>query len=609
MAKADLAFTNNDVHKLQLALLEGIHDENKLFASGSLISKKDYEDVVTERSISNVCGYPLCKNSLPLERPRKGRYRISLKEHKVYDLQETYMCCSSECLVNSLAFGGSLQDERCPVMNSSKVNEKGDLGLSELRIQEKMDAKVGEGVSLDDWVGGPSNAIEGYVPKSDSSSKLPEKGKWLKAKSATPKKGKGKAVNEMEFTSSIIMGDQLGTPKQSSALKQSSKTMLEESKVKLNNSIVKSQVEIPEVSYSVSKSGSDMNVTDLEEELCAGIDALLQETTSKSSLKSSGSKKLTRNVTWADEKETDNGNESHSNLCDIQEMGDSQGSAESSGSQIVEDMNSSVRLASAEACANALQQAAEVVACGESDASNAVSEAGIIILPEHMNGGDSEMVENALEPESVPLKWPTKPGVFNFEVFDSQNSWFEPPPEGFSLSLSPFATMYMALFGWVTSSSLAYIYGRDEDSQEEFLSVNGRSYPYKIVLSDGPSSEIKHTLSGCLARALPGLVMDLRLPTPVSFLEQGMSRLIETMSFIDALPSFRMKQWHVIVLLFMDALSVCQIPGLSAHMTGTRMLTHKVLDGAQISSEEYELLKDHIIPLGRLPQFSTQSGG
>ncbi|KAI3946437.1 hypothetical protein MKX01_017653 [Papaver californicum] len=476
MAKADLAFTSDVVHKLQLALLEGIHDENKLFAAGSLISEKDYEDVVTERSISNVCGYPLCKNSLPLERPRKGRYRISLKEHKVYGLQETYMYYSSECVFNSLAFGGSLQDERCPVVNSSKVNEvlklfedltleeegllgkKGDLGLSKLRIQEKMDAK---GV--------------------DSSLKLPEKGKWLKAKSATPKKGKGKAMNEMESTSSIIMGDQLGIPKQSSALKRSSKTMLEESKVKLNNSIVKSQVEIPE--------------------------------------------------------------------------------------------------------------------------------AGIIILPQHMNGGDSEMVENAFEPESVPLKWPTKPGVFSFEVFDSENSWFEPPPEGFSLSLSPFATMYMALFGWVTSSSLAYIYGRDEDSQEEFLSVNGRSYPYKIVLSDGRSSEIKHTLSGCLSRALPGLVMDLRLPTPVSFLEQGMSRLIETMSFIDALPSFRMNQWLVIALLFMDALSVCQIPGLSAHMTGRRMLTHKVLDGAQISSEEYELLKDHVIPLGRLPQFSTQTGG
>ncbi|MCL7042497.1 hypothetical protein MKW94_022792 [Papaver nudicaule] len=633
MAKAELAFTNKAVHKLQLALLDGINDENKLFAAGSLISKRDYEDVVTERSIANRCGYPLCKNPLPLERPRKGRYRISLKEHKVYDLQETYMYCGSACVVNSLAFGGSLQDERCPVVNSAKVNQvlkmfedlslkeeeglgkKGDLGMSELRIQEKMDVNVGKGVLLDDWIG-PSNAIEGYVPQNDristsSSSKLPGKEKGLKAKSAKPEKGKGKAVNEMEFTSSIIMGDQLVTPKQSSALTPSSKTMIEESKVKMNNSIAKSQVEVPEVSYSASKSGSDVNVTDLEGELCAGIDALLQEATlkSKSSLKSSGSKKLTRTVTWADEIETGKGNESLGNLCDVQVMGDSHGSAESSGSQIVEDVDSSARLASAEACANALKQAAELVACGEFDVNGAASKAGIVILPQHMNGGDAEMVEDDLEPESEPLKWPAKPGVFKFELFDPENSWFEPPPEGFSLSLSPFATMYSALFGWVSSSSLAYIYGRDEDSHEEFLSVNGRSYPYKIVLSDGRSSEIKQTLSGCLARALPGLVMELRLPTPVSFLEQGMSRLIETMSFIDALPAFRMKQWHVIVLLFMDALSVCQIPGLSAHMTGTRMLTHKVLDGAQISSEEYELLKDHLIPLGRLPQFSTQSGG
>ncbi|KAI3885889.1 hypothetical protein MKW92_018359 [Papaver armeniacum] len=335
MAKAELAFTNNAVHKLQLALLEGVRDENKLYAAGSFISKRDYEDV------------PLCKKSLPLERPRKGRYRISLREHKVYDLQETYMYCSSECVVNSLAFWGSLQDEL-----------------------------------------------------------------WL-------------VVNLMPVILVFLI-----------------------------------------LTYLILKTH-------------AGV--------------------------------------------------------------------------------------------FNSDASHADH-----YLPQQMNGSDTEMVENALEPESAPLKWPTKPGVFNFELFDPENSWFEPPPEGFNLSLSPFATMYMALFGWVTSSSLAYIYGRDEDSQEEFLSVNGRSYPCKIVLSDGRSSEIKHTLSGCLSRALPGLVIDLRLPAPVSFLEQGMSRLQETMSFIDALPSFRMKLWHLIVL-----------------------------DGAQITSKENELLKDPIIPLGRLPQFST----
>ena len=71
----------------------------------------------------------------------------------------------------------------------------------------------------------------------------------------------------------------------------------------------------------------------------------------------------------------------------------------------------------------------------------------------------------------------------------------------------------------MTSSSLAYIYGSDESCHEEYLSVNGREYPSKVVLPDGRSSEIKQTLAGCLARALPGVIAALKLPTPVSTLE------------------------------------------------------------------------------------------
>ena len=171
------------VYKLQLFLLEGIQTENQLFAAGSLMSRSDYEDVVTERSIANSCGYPLCSNSLPSERPRKGHYRISLKEHKVFDLHETYMYCSSGCVVNSRAFAGSLQEEWCSVWNSEQINgilrlfgesslesdkilgKQGDFGLSKLKIQENVERKAGE-VSLEDWIG-PSNAIEGYVPQRD----------------------------------------------------------------------------------------------------------------------------------------------------------------------------------------------------------------------------------------------------------------------------------------------------------------------------------------------------------------------------------------------------------------------------------------------------------
>ena len=179
---------------------------------------------------------------------------------------------------------------------------------------------------------------------------------------------------------------------------------------------------------------------------------------------------------------------------------------------------------------------------------------------------DVDVLEPESEPETALVKWPTKPGIPRSEMFDPEDSWFDAPPEGFSLTvsridlttlpyyfsifyrvnniailflhfllmliasrtlfdvhqLSTFATMWNALFEWIASSSLAYIYGRDESFHEEYLTVNGREYPRKIVLRDGRSSEIKETLAGCISRALPAIVTDLRLPIPISTLEQGM---------------------------------------------------------------------------------------
>ena len=79
--------------------------------------------------------------------------------------------------------------------------------------------------------------------------------------------------------------------------------------------------------------------------------------------------------------------------------------------------------------------------------------------------------------------------------------------------------MWNALLSWLTSYSVAYIYGKDESFHEEYIFVNGREYPFKVVLPDGRSPEIKRTLAGCLGRALPGLLTDLNLPTPVSSIE------------------------------------------------------------------------------------------
>ncbi|KAI3802423.1 hypothetical protein L1987_30555 [Smallanthus sonchifolius] len=166
------------IYKLQLRLLEGIRSESQLSVAASLLSKSNYHDVVTERSIAQMCGYPLCLNSLAWS--TKGRYCISLKEHKVYDLLETHMYCSTKCVVDSRAYEESLQDERSLDFDTDKVvrlfeglnlnaeEGLGDFGLGNLSIKEKKDESVV--MSMEEWIG-PSNAIEGYVPHHHHTSK------------------------------------------------------------------------------------------------------------------------------------------------------------------------------------------------------------------------------------------------------------------------------------------------------------------------------------------------------------------------------------------------------------------------------------------------------
>ncbi|KAM1549215.1 hypothetical protein ACFX1Z_010303 [Malus domestica] len=691
------------VYKLQLALLEGVKTLDQLYLAGSIISRSDYSDVVTERTIADHCGYPLCPSALPPEssRPRKGHYRISLKEHKVYDLHETYMYCSSSCLIGSKAFAQSLSEERCDVLDYGKVEkvlrafgdvgldkeevglgETRDLGISKLKIEEKNEAEIGDlGISKlkieeksevqlgDVGVVGPSNAIEGYVPHNQRISKplgSKKNKKGSKGKEAKTSGGKDMSFNEMDFMSCIIASDEYSVSKiPPSSGENGCETKFNESEEKVarikNDSEKKSKqsrggkskiseediVGIREAP-STSETSQTFLIRSTKEarEEFPGDKEKSNEPKLRSSLKPSGAKKLSRTVTWADEKvehrmngydtlggihkpllkpsaENEVGcsvtwsdekidSTKSKNVCEVREV---QGAKEGSGVLGNLELLDNERLESAEFCAMALRQAAEAVASGDSDVNGAVSSAGIILLPRPDGVDEDEPTEDVdmLEPEQAPLQQ-RNPGIPNFDLFDSEDTWFDDPPEGFNLTLSPFLTMWNSLFTWITSSTLAYIYGRDESFHEEFLSINGKEYSRKIVLVGGHSSEIKKTLAESLARTLPGVVSQLRLATPISSLEQEMSCMLETMTFVDALPAFRMKQWKVVVLLLLEGLSVCRIPALGPHMPDRRTLFHKarpdkcVLDGSQITAEHYELMKDHILPLGRAPEFSAQSG-
>ncbi|CAN8255810.1 unnamed protein product [Cochlearia groenlandica] len=694
---------NDAVHKLQLAMLDGVTDQNQLFAAGTLMSRSEYEDVVTERTIAKLCGYPLCLNSLPSDVSQRGKYRISLKEHRVYDLVETRKFCSADCLISSRSFSVTLQEARSSDFDDVKVNhvlglfcdsnakdslsDSEDLALAKLTIRENVDVGSGE-MSLEQWMG-PSNAVEGYVPidRSNSKSRIGQKGKFYTK--ANQEKNNDPLSSENDFTSTIIITDEFNVPKLPSQTNQASP--IGRSADGKGKSVLKEQTSVPTTKnksrflrerkkdkknigfdlasfgfdgmgcassdltndrysfeYSVSKQPprsaedplggqSKEDLKTLDEKLgkkdisieyhanpCEDSEEIVtaesskglkagdvgssSETVTKSCLKNSGSKKLNYSVTWADK------NGGHGDLCEVESNDTEAGLNLSSTDQ--EDANSVSRLALAEACAAALSQAAEAVSSGDLDASDAAAKAGIVLLPSthqleeevvvllpSTHELDEEISEEDSEEEPTLLKWPNKPGIPDSDLFDRDQSWFDGPPEGFNLTLSSFATMWDALFGWVSSSSLAYIYGKDESAHEEFLSVNGKEYPRKVIMGEGLSSEIKSTLAGCLARALPRVQNALSLRISISVLEKGLGRLLETMSLTGAVPSFRTEQWLVIVLLFLDALSVSRLP-MIAHVLSNK---NKVLGESGIGSEEYETMKDILLPLGRVPQFRSSA--
>lgn len=667
------------VYKIQTTLLDGVKAEAQLHAAANLLSKSDYEDVVTERTIINLCGYPLCSNKLPAseeeqqQRKRKGRYRISLKDHKVYDLQETWLYCSTPCLIHSRTFSdcllptdrnadsalelnsdrilhileavGSLSldeaqtenvpetpkivpeppkivPERPPKNNvleefkEGKKNENNNNSVdkfsSKLLIHEQDNDGGEKGVAaFDSASSGPSDAIEGYVPRGEQRRlhiKPPADESISKSiKKKGPKKSKnslkrGAPKNESDFQSTIIIGEPHGDVASHGAT--SSIVIREES---LNQKDKKSEGKL-----------------DLQNENKSEVMKL------KSALKKQGVKQLNRSVTWADEKKLeqsdhiedpekrslDNSNKSSivaspslETMSQSVTFSKDAESLESSTAEFNEENVKASRLEAAEAFAKALTEAANAVASGEVDASEAASRAGICIVP---GTDDQDPQKTQIDVEilgSTQSVWPSLPSTADEEAYNARECWYDDPPDGFSLELSSFATTWMALDQWITCSSVAHLYGRDDSDADDFSTVNGRGYPHKIVSGGGLSTEIERTVASCISRALPRVVQSLRLPTPISSLEQALGRFLNTMTFIDAIPPFRTNQWHVIVVLFLDALSVHRIPSLGPQIMNKRSLIHKVLEAAEMSYEEYKIMEDLLIPLGRCPRFSSQSGG
>lgn len=81
-------------------LIDPFEDEKELINMLRDINQEHYEDIVNERAIMKLCGYPICKKEI-LEVPNQ-KFHLSLTKTKIYDLTERKNYCSGCCFKKSL---------------------------------------------------------------------------------------------------------------------------------------------------------------------------------------------------------------------------------------------------------------------------------------------------------------------------------------------------------------------------------------------------------------------------------------------------------------------------------------------------------------------------
>lgn len=64
------------------------------------LNQAHYDDIIEERSIVKLCGYPLC--NITLGNIPKQQYIIASSQNKVYDITERKKFCSNKCYKSSV---------------------------------------------------------------------------------------------------------------------------------------------------------------------------------------------------------------------------------------------------------------------------------------------------------------------------------------------------------------------------------------------------------------------------------------------------------------------------------------------------------------------------
>uniref|UniRef100_A0A8B9CE36 RNA polymerase II subunit B1 CTD phosphatase RPAP2 homolog n=1 Tax=Anser brachyrhynchus TaxID=132585 RepID=A0A8B9CE36_9AVES len=136
-----IEFEKKALHIVEQLLEENIPEEF-LLNSGKSITPSHYKDIVDERSIIKLCGYPICQNKL--ENVPKQKYRISTKTNRVYDITERKCFCSNFCYRASKYFEAQIskspvwmrEEEIPPDIELLKEGQSGESG-EEVKLRDE----------------------------------------------------------------------------------------------------------------------------------------------------------------------------------------------------------------------------------------------------------------------------------------------------------------------------------------------------------------------------------------------------------------------------------------------------------------------------------------
>ena len=93
-------------YNMQWELLEPGVTAEQLEAAARVLQPSHYEDIVAERAIDGLCGYPPCTNAAPLKGGPK--FHVSIDDRRVYDISSLHSFCGRDCARRSHAYATSL---------------------------------------------------------------------------------------------------------------------------------------------------------------------------------------------------------------------------------------------------------------------------------------------------------------------------------------------------------------------------------------------------------------------------------------------------------------------------------------------------------------------